>query len=472
MKRVRQLAAAQFAQKTAVDAAAFHTVLFYEYEEGVQGMKKKLITFVIMAMASIFIAGGCGGSAGTDIASRPLWTPDGTGAKTVVISDLHLGVSDDFAENVANRPLLVEFLQRLQLTSDVKELVIAGDFLDEWYLPMNYPSYSDSDEFYRQAAKNNQTVMDELKNVMAKGIKVVYVPGNHDQLLRSGVLSELLPGVVQARDSVQGLGTWRTGASNDVAIEHGHRYDVFSGPDFVSNKSICGDKAALPPGYFYARYAASWVAEKRSAVSKDYPEISSADVELTSADQHNAYCYYLILSSELNRMTPREASGDKTFDLGIAGFNGKYSVQDFYPVLKNGRISSPLLYQGFQTSADWNLRQRQNLVAKNVVFADSALGATGHKFLESQALAQYLENPASGVDVVIFGHDHIPQYLQLASGKVYINTGTWVDHNTACKDETSRTFAVIPAKTPESAALYQYGVNGSVTDVSEIMVRR
>ena len=435
-------------------------------------MKKNILLFVIMALASVFVSGGCSGSSGSDIASRPLWYPDETGAKTVVISDLHLGISDDFAENVANRPLLVEFLQRLRLTPDVKELVIAGDFLDEWYLPMSYPAYSDSDEFYRQVAKNNQVVMDELKRVMAKGIRVVYVPGNHDQLLTSGVLAELLPGVVQARDSVQGLGTWLTGANQDVAIEHGHRYDVFSGPDFVSNKSICGDKAALPPGYFYARYAASWVAEKRPAVSKDYPEISSADVDLKDADQSNAYYYYLILSSELNRMTPREASGDKTFDLGIAGFSGKYSVQDFYPVLKDGRITSPLLYQGFQTEAEWKERQARNLVAVSVDFSASALGATGHKFLESQALAQYLENPASGVDVVIFGHDHIPQYLQLASGKVYINTGTWVDHNTACADETSRTFAVIPAKTPESAALYQYGVNGSVTDVSEIMVRR
>jgi UDP-2,3-diacylglucosamine pyrophosphatase LpxH len=436
-------------------------------------MKKKNFLFYVLAvLLSALILGGCGGSSGSDIAARPLWTPDGAGAKTVVISDLHLGVSDDFAENVANRPLLVEFLQRLQLTPDVKELVIAGDFLDEWYLPMSYPAYSDSDEFYRQAAKNNQTVMDELKNVMAKGIKVVYVPGNHDQLLTAGVLAELLPGVVQARDSVQGLGTWRTGASQDVAIEHGHRYDVFSGPDFVSNKSICGDKAALPPGYFYARYAASWVAEWRPSVSKDYPEISSADVELTSADQRNAYYYYLILSSELNRMTPREASGDKTFDLGVAGFNGKYSVQDFYPLLKDGRISSPLLYQGFQTEAEWNERQARNLVPVSVDFGASALGATGYKFLESQAKAQYLENPAGGANVVIFGHDHIPQYLKLADGKIYINTGTWVDHNTACADGTSRTFAVIPRQTPESAALYQYGVNGQVTDVSEIMVRK
>ena len=131
--------------------------------------KKNFIFYVLTALLSVLLLGGCGGSSGAAVSSRPLWTPGDDGAKTVVISDLHLGVSDDFAENVANRPLLVEFLQRLRLTSDVKELVIAGDFLDEWYLPMNYPAYSDSDEFYRQVAKNNQTVMEELKRVMAKG---------------------------------------------------------------------------------------------------------------------------------------------------------------------------------------------------------------------------------------------------------------------------------------------------------------
>ena len=75
--------------------------------------------------------------------------------------------------------MLVEFLQRLQKTRDVRELVIDGDFLDEWMVPASYPAHTDSAAFYDKVVANNPTVINELKNVMASGIKLVYVPGNH-----------------------------------------------------------------------------------------------------------------------------------------------------------------------------------------------------------------------------------------------------------------------------------------------------
>ena len=59
------------------------------------------------------------------------------------------------------------------------------------------------------------------------------MPGNHDMLLKSGIMDEALPGIVQARD-VEGLGVYVTGDRQEIAIEHSHRYDVFSAPDSVS----------------------------------------------------------------------------------------------------------------------------------------------------------------------------------------------------------------------------------------------
>ena len=41
---------------------------------------------------------------------------------------------------------------------------------------LTYPAYEDSGKFYRQSVKNNQTVFDELNALMAKGIKLTYVP--------------------------------------------------------------------------------------------------------------------------------------------------------------------------------------------------------------------------------------------------------------------------------------------------------
>ncbi|HOV93735.1 MAG TPA: metallophosphoesterase, partial [Spirochaetales bacterium] len=105
--------------------------------------------------------------------------------------------------------------------------------------------------------KNNQAVFDELNALMAKGIKLTYEPGNHDMTLEGDILDRALPGINQARD-VNGLGKCVTGIRDEIVIEHGHRYDVFSAPDSVSNKEITGDAPSiLPPGYFYARIAAS-----------------------------------------------------------------------------------------------------------------------------------------------------------------------------------------------------------------------
>ena len=51
------------------------------------------------------------------------------GAKTdkvVVVSDVHLGVDDTYAETVKNRQIFVDFLHHVAATGDIAELVIAG----------------------------------------------------------------------------------------------------------------------------------------------------------------------------------------------------------------------------------------------------------------------------------------------------------------------------------------------------------
>ena len=122
--------------------------------------------WIIVAATSIFttiLLAGCGshGTIGKSDAES-LWKADDKQDKIVVISDLHLGIQDEYTETLENRPRLVEFLQRLQNTKDVRELVIAGDFLDEWFLPVSYPSYTDEKQFYKDVIANNQDVIDEL----------------------------------------------------------------------------------------------------------------------------------------------------------------------------------------------------------------------------------------------------------------------------------------------------------------------
>jgi len=426
-------------------------------------MRKRWLVFIVSVVLCSVLGGQSIAEAQSSPAvTTPLWTVQGADQnKIVVVSDLHMGIEDRYSEMVKNRSLFIEFLHRLGTMSDVGELVIAGDFLDDWYLPFTYPAYEDSDAFYRKVIQNNQMVFDLLNDLMAKGIKVVYVPGNHDMLLESKILQEALPGLVQARDA-RGLGSYVTGMRNEVVIEHGHRYDVFSAPDSVSNKDITGEVASiLPPGYFYARIAASWVLQGRPRIKRDYPEIYQVPDPKINLDQYGAYLYYRIWSAEMNRITPFERFEDRVIDIQLNGYNGKYSLADIYPVLqKDGTISAPTLFKEYQRT--WPKNQEINRVGMKTSFAESVAGTLDGNYFYNQAKKQYLENPNFAVDVVVFGHTHVPvlEKLPNTEGKYYANSGTWIDMNP--QHPAASTFVVITTSdSKDTVELYEYYTDGT-----------
>ncbi len=438
-------------------------------------MKKRILSLLLasgMVISLALLTTGCSPKTSAPETSAPetsapkgaaaLWKAGDTRNKIVVMSDIHLGIDDNYTETLKNRPLIIEFLQRLQSTADVRELVIDGDFLDEWFLPVYYPSYTDERQFYKDVMANNQSVIDELNNVIDSGIKLVYVIGNHDMTLEADVLQEAIPNIVQARDA-EGLGTYYTGDRNEIAIEHGHRYDVFSAPDTVSNAELCGnDDTILPAGYFYARYAATWVLEGRPKVEKELPVVTGVP-EKTNTDQYGAYIYYSLLKDISARMTPNEGLDEKIFDMHIAGFDDTYTYLDFYPAQQeDGTITAPVLFKNIQRT--WDERQKVNNVKVPNSFIEAVAGTLNWEYYFSQAKAQYLENPDENVDVVVFGHTHVPKYQDMGDGKYYLNDGTWIDNNTDYPDAT-RTFAVITTGDKDTAALYKYTEDGSVIDI-------
>ena len=425
-------------------------------------MKKRALSFLLassMAVSLMLFASGCAQKS----SASALWEAGSTRNKIVVISDIHIGIDDQYAENVANRPILIDFLKRLQSTKDVRELVIDGDFLDEWFLPVDYPSYTDVQQFYKDVIANNQGVIDELNKVADSGIKLVYIPGNHDMTQENEVLQEAIPKIVQIRDA-KGLGTYYTGDRNEIAIEHGHRYDVFSAPDTVTNAELVGNSdTILPAGYFYARYAATWVLEGRPKVAKDLPVVTNVP-DKSDTDQYGAFMYYSILKSVSERMTPNESLDEKIFDMRMDGFDDAYTYLDFYPAQQaDGTISAPVLFKNIQRT--WDERQKVNQVKVPNSFLEAVAGTVDWEYYFRQAKAQYLENPDENVDVVVFGHTHVPAYRAMDNGKCYINEGTWIDHNTDYPEAT-RTFAVITTGDKTTAGLYMYEEDGSMTDIA------
>ncbi len=113
----------------------------------------------------------------------------------------------------------------------------------------------------RIAAANRDVVAARVRIIREGDIRVTYVPGNHDLDITAGNIARILPGIHQARDDVQGLGTYSPEGQPAIAIEHGHRYNFFCAPDPLSNGSIAPG-SILPPGYFLTRIAALHVVQQ------------------------------------------------------------------------------------------------------------------------------------------------------------------------------------------------------------------
>ena len=413
-------------------------------------------------MAVVFLVGSFTTAWAEKKQTYPLWKSGKTKNKIVVISDLHLGVDDTFAETVKNRPYLVKFLQQLQKTPDVRELVIAGDFLDEWFLPMSYEPITDFKQFFASVADNNKGIIEGLRHLMKSGVKVTYVIGNHDMNLGKGILTELLPGITEKHDA-KGLGRYVTGDRKEIVIEHGHRYDPYSAPDRVSNRELLkSDNTIYPPGYFYARRGTSWVVEHRPQNATNYPILTQLPAK-EDTDQKGAYFYGKMVERLFKSIPANEGFTEKAFAVKTGGFNGRYSLQDMYPVRQeDGTISAPVLFKNFQRS--WDERQQQNDVWVKIPFLKAASEANKPQYFYNCAKTQYLDNPKQKIDVVVFGHTHIPDF-QKDGEKFYANAGTWVDDN--FDSPISRTFVKIETGAKDKAALYHYLENGRIEDVSK-----
>ena len=174
----------------------------------------------------------------------------------------------------------------------------------------------------------------------------------------------------------------------------------------------------------------------------------------------------MILKTVSSKMTPKEALEDKIFDMRVSGFDDAYSFLDFYPAQQeDGTISAPVLFRNIQRT--WDERQGINRVKVPGSFIEADVGTLDWRYFSGQARTQYLNNPGENVDVVVFGHTHVPVYDELGGGKYYINDGTWIDHNTNVPEAT-RTFAVITTGEEVKAGLYRFMEDGSVNDISKL----
>jgi UDP-2,3-diacylglucosamine pyrophosphatase LpxH len=369
--------------------------------------------------------------------------------KIAVISDIHLGADNRFGETQKNKPALANLLKQIKNSNNVAELVIAGDLMDQWVIPMDYVLPTSLSDYNDMIVKNNQEIVDAINIIIKQGnTRVTYIPGNHDMLFNAAEAERIFPGINQARDA-EGLGTYLP--STQIAIEHGHRYNIYCAPDPFSNLDLTGGKSILPSGYFYARIGISSYLEGRPKASDTLTALDTKGMDKTQLSYNN---YYLFWKNSLTDFTLRESFSDKIIKTGIDGYTQTFSVNDLIPYIgRNGKFTVNLFNNSVE---NWAKRQVINNVTAQID-TDAALnnGALA-TFTDDQAQNQYFKRDGN-IKVVIFGHSHAAKLMseKNLNGQdvIYANSGTWIDYNGKIP---TRTYITIERDTASSKITVNY----------------
>lgn len=431
----------------------------------------------LLWIASAFIFGSCN-SNNDDIVTNPFDNISENNSnereKIIVISDLHIGSDLTYSENVKHLPRLEQFLNEVRSSATIRELVIAGDMFDDWYVPTRIDAYGGGSQadFVRKTVAANQGVFDILNGIIREGkIKLTYVPGNHDMGFTPENVNIAMPGVNQARDASNkySVGTYYPDNYPEIAIEHGHRYDFFCSAAPNANETEAPG-ATVPPGYFFARIAANSFTDPttiETATKVPAVKLNNAG----DAEQYSKYIYYNLWKKVLDSVIyVKDNFSDPIIKTNVGNFTKTYAINDILPYnsITDGSITMNL-YNGIFTQTNWDERQAYNSVPFPSQINKAIVGSLKTEFIDDQSNQQYFQNPDSKVRVVVFGHTHNPMIKSYTNldGKtcLYANSGTWEDQKTRDKnaaidqDKLKMDFVTITPVKPGrklQVALYQY----------------
>ncbi len=423
---------------------------------------KKTIFFLIGFMGTMLVLfASCGKD--DEKVMDPFSNGSNERSMIVVISDIHLGADLAYAECKDNLKLLENFLNKVSASANVKELVIAGDLLDEWFVPAYVDTYhgKDQQDFVQRIATSNKGVIDAFNRIIQEGeISVTYVPGNHDLTIAPENVEMILPGINQVRDAELGLGTYSPAGFPLLAVEHGHRYNFYCAPDPFSNQDIAPG-TIMPPGYFFTRIGALYV-DQGFPTSGETPPLVTPNA---SGNLHQSlmYEYWKSWEETLEMFKIHNAFDEKMIVTNVDGFTENYAVNDVLPFqTTSGGTIEVNLYDNIVDT--WEARQTRNHVAVHIPTAHAIANAASAVETDSLAYTQYFANPASDTRLVVFGHSHVPQIIAYTNhqGKkcIYANSGTWIDHN---PKRTTRHFIVINPQQSDATSQTEvklYNVDG------------
>jgi UDP-2,3-diacylglucosamine pyrophosphatase LpxH len=160
--------------------------------------------------------------------------------RTIFLSDVHLGTSGCQAE------LLLDFLRE----HEAEKIYLVGDIVDGWRLRRGW---------YWPQAHND--VVQKLLRKARKGARLIYIPGNHDEFLRSYLGTHFGGVEVMDRD------VHETADGRRLLVIHGDQFDVVV--RHAKWLAHLGDWA-----YMSALHANTWVNRVRRSLGFPYWSLS------------------------------------------------------------------------------------------------------------------------------------------------------------------------------------------------------
>jgi UDP-2,3-diacylglucosamine pyrophosphatase LpxH len=307
---------------------------------------------------------------------------------------------------------LLAFLDQsiLKQSIRIKDLVLLGDIFNTWVWPAN-----DAPPSYSEIFKANKHILAKFEAIIAAGINVFFINGNHD--------FDLTPEAIQAEVSgIQPVKCYRSGL---IYAEHGNQYDIYNKPDFISDPA-----SGRPIGHFITRLMTSCGDSEFNLL--DLPGTIDDILEAALTPQN-------IFSTIIEALAER------------AGMSGDDEI--LLPDAKRITIND-LKERYKKLNGVYNLNELINDLYQR----------------------RYLHGPADRLcqkhdyHVVVFGHTHnalIDKDFFLFKDRIYANTGSFCKDNAYCVEIDKSTDPDIPIK----VILHQVDAKGAMLPVEEQQIR-
>ncbi len=323
--------------------------------------------------------------------------------KRIYISDVHMnagrGINPQggkhpyewLGEEEANR--FAKFLKYINNPSEIKEIILLGDLMDNWVYPVDEvpPTFQDIID-----ADINKNIVRELTALSQnEDMSILYFPGNHDMGLTKEDIERNFPGMIfggkAAHDSA-----YRT---SRLHAEHGSAYAMFNAPDAFNSPG-----SRLPLGYFISRIVAT--RECATGISdRHYWTYADDILEILGPQKLGASVFEAILEEAglpESTIIKMPSKGGKEITIVASEVKEKYAC----------------LYD------QWQSHYGPGVAYKAIMAEIGYLGDIADNLCKK-----------GDTTVVIFGHSHdweLDKDKWFVADRIYANCGTWCDDKRPC----------------------------------------